>query len=186
MMMSKPKEGSGGDAVASTTTTTSSETKLKPPTPLDAVADLERRLQELSSATPHIPSVTSVPAAVAPPAVVAAAAPAPTVATTATSSKNALLVRTLHVTKLAIMLHVRMNYSFFSTRWYSMHSVISFGFVHGDFCIFSGGSIGSHHGGTRTSQATAIQRGGSDRPGYRGRTITSDTTCHGLSFHGQQ
>lgn len=74
MMMSKPE--------AKTTTTTKAA-------PVDAVADLERRLADLSSATPNIPAF-----AVAPPA--APAAPAPVAAPAAAApagNKNALLAR---------------------------------------------------------------------------------------------
>lgn len=84
MMMSKPKK-------AEEETASSQKKVVVPASPFDAVADLERRLADLSSATPHIApiedTVVAQPPAFATPPSAAAAA------TTAASNKNALLVR---------------------------------------------------------------------------------------------
>ena len=92
MMMSKPKS----EATSSTSTTSSAlPTASTTSNPADAVADLERRLADLSAATPIIPqSAVSMSTAIQ-----QTSTPAMTAQTTsnpsATSSKNALLVSTI-------------------------------------------------------------------------------------------
>ena len=80
MMMSKPKP--------TPTETGEQQPSNKKKTPVDAVADLERRLAELSAATPHIAPMAAAPP---PPPQFAVPPPAPAAAA-ASSNKNALLV----------------------------------------------------------------------------------------------
>ena len=103
MMMSKPKPEAAASATASETAN-----KNKAPhnnnnqSSVDAVADLERRLADLSSATPHIAPVEMMGFATPPPPPVLQPAAATAGATTATTTvagaaaaatnKNALLV----------------------------------------------------------------------------------------------
>jgi hypothetical protein len=78
MMMSKPKPEATSSSTADTTAAPKS----------DAIADLERRLADLSAATPPAPVTMNPPPAPAVEAPTTTAAAAP-------GNKNALLVRTL-------------------------------------------------------------------------------------------
>lgn len=84
MMMSKPKS-----EATSTSTTSSVSPSAATTSPADAVADLERRLADLSAATPVIPQSTAVQSTTKPAPVTQAAS------NPAVSSKNALLVSAL-------------------------------------------------------------------------------------------
>lgn len=88
-MMSKPKS----EATEPTTASTTAGATSSKPTPADAVADLERRLADLSTSTPVVPpsstSSTKEPSPFQKPVVSATT----TTTTTATSNKNALLAR---------------------------------------------------------------------------------------------
>ena len=89
MMMSKPKS----EATEPTTANTTAGATTSKPNPADAVADLERRLADLSTSTPVVPpsptSSTKEPSPFQKPVV---AATTTTTTTNATSNKNALLV----------------------------------------------------------------------------------------------
>jgi hypothetical protein len=91
MMMSKPKS----EATSTATTSSVVPSPATTSNPADAVADLERRLADLSAATPIIPqsavSISNVVQPTTTPAMTTQATSNPSVA----SSKNALLVRTL-------------------------------------------------------------------------------------------
>jgi hypothetical protein len=100
MMMSKPaapaksEEPAAASAAKKPAAAAAASSAKK--SPQDAVADLERRLAEL---TTHMPAPAPAPAAKeeappAPPAAAAAAAPPSSTAATARGGKNALLVRT--------------------------------------------------------------------------------------------
>jgi hypothetical protein len=81
MMMSKPKSDATSTSHSTTTTSSAPPNNTTTSNPADAVADLERRLADLSAATPQIPQ----PAA-------NIVQPTTTTASSAVSNKNALLV----------------------------------------------------------------------------------------------
>jgi hypothetical protein len=88
MMMSKPKP-----EATSVSSSTTDSTAAAPKS--DAIADLERRLADLSAATPHVPVTTNpspAPAAIAP----------TTTTPAAPGNKNALLVRSFDLGVLGV------------------------------------------------------------------------------------